>query len=138
MSVSIKLRRKDEYYAALRQFIPALEQELKAGMAKAADQFVARAKQYAPVDEGDLRNSIKWDWTRKTKQGAGRVPAIIVQAGAEGRSDPAFYARWVEFGTPTTPKQPFFFPAYRLARRSIRSAMSRAMSRAMKKAGIGK
>lgn len=138
MTVSIKLRNKDRYYAALRRTVPGLDMELRAALEKVGNEFVSKAEQYVPVDEGDLKQSIKWDWTKATQDEVGRSPAIVIQAGGEDKNDPGFYARWVEFGTPTTPKQPYFFPAYRLARRGIKSRLSRAMTRAIKRAGFDK
>lgn len=85
---------------------------------------------------------------------------ITVYAG----NDEAFYARWVEFGTsphnvergggtvsgrrrasigaglghPGATAQPFFFPAYRANRRSVRSGISRAVNRAAKEVATGR
>lgn len=85
---------------------------------------------------------------------------ITVYAGNEV----AYYARWVEFGTqastfgarvadrrtnrpgatrksyrthPGTPAQPFFFPAYRALRKSVKNRIARAVKSAIKKVANG-
>ena len=42
------------------------------------------------------------------------------------------YARGVEFGTVDTAAQPFFWPAYRLSRKSLKSRAKRAVTKAVK------
>jgi len=43
------------------------------------------------------------------------------------------YARAVEFGALDIPAQPFFFPSYRLMKKSMRSAMRRKITKNIKK-----
>lgn len=45
---------------------------------------------------------------------------------------PYDYARAVEFGTESLPAKPFFFPTYRLMRKSMRSAMRRRITARIK------
>lgn len=86
--------------------------------------------------------------------------AITIYAG----DDEAFYARWVEFGTQATqargsrrnnrfrnifvatkeyrahaatPAQPFFYPAYRALRKSVKSRIRRAANKAAKLVAAG-
>lgn len=136
MSVTIKFRNKDRLFQSLRNTVPAIDAELRKALSDSGEEMVAKASQLVPVDEGDLRKSIKWSWTRNTQASSQRSPAIVVEAGGES-SDPAYYGRFVEFGTPDTPKQPFFFPAFRLLRKKIRSRLTRAVTKAIKKAGFG-
>jgi HK97 gp10 family phage protein len=136
--MAIKVRNKDRLFQALRKSVPAVDAELRSALAKAGDQFVNTAARLVPVDEGDLRESIEWKPTKATAENGSRSPAIVIQAGADKPGDEAFYVRFVEFGTPSSPKQPFFFPAYRLMRRKIRGMLSRAMGKAIKKSGLGK
>jgi HK97 gp10 family phage protein len=42
------------------------------------------------------------------------------------------YARTVEFGTIGMPAEPFFFPTFRLTRKSVRSSMKRKISKTIK------
>lgn len=139
MTVSVKVRNKDRLYSALRASVPNLDVELRKALADAGDDMVAKAKQFVPVDQGDLRDSLKWEWTRATQADENRSPAIVIQGGGDTENDDAFYIRWVEFGRKGAggmAPRPFFFPAYRLMRRAMRSRMSRAMTRAIKKAGL--
>ena len=136
--MAIKVRGKDRLYQALRKSVPAVDAELRGALAKAGDDFVKTASRLVPVDEGELRKSIQWKPAKATQADSSRSPAIVIQAGADQPGDDAFYVRFVEFGTPETPKQPFFFTAYRLMRRKIRGMLSRAMTRAIKKSGLGK
>jgi HK97 gp10 family phage protein len=136
--MAVKVRNKDRLFQALRKSVPAVDAELRTALAKAGDEFVNTASRLVPVDEGELRKSIEWKPTKATQADSSRSPAIVIQAGADQPGDDAFYVRFVEFGTPETPKQPFFFPAYRLVRRKIRGMLSRAMTKAIKKSGLGK
>jgi HK97 gp10 family phage protein len=134
--MAIKVRNKDRLFQALRRSVPAVDTELRAALAKAGDEFVNTASRLVPVDEGDLRNSIKWEPTKATSADGSRSPAVVIQAGADNPGDEAFYVRFVEFGTPSSPKQPFFFVSYRIIRKKIRGMLSRAITKALKKSGF--
>jgi HK97 gp10 family phage protein len=129
------LTNKDKFFRRLKDTVPGIETELRDAIAVSAQEMVVKAESLAPVDEGELRKSIEWKWTKSTQLGS-KSPAAVVQAGSNDQSNKAFYARWVEFGSAVNNKQPFFFPAYRLLRKRIRSRISRAMTRAAKKAGF--
>jgi HK97 gp10 family phage protein len=68
----------------------------------------------------------------------GKVPTVVqVKAGGaattEGRTAKSYdYARAVEFGTEHNAAQPFFFPTFRLMRKSMRSAMRRKITKTIK------
>jgi HK97 gp10 family phage protein len=62
-----------------------------------------RARALVPVRTGDLKNHIG-SASRKT---SGRVGV----EGGTGKTDPATYWRYVEFGTRYMPARPFFRPA---------------------------
>lgn len=125
------------------------EAEVLPAMAAAADKVVAMMKRLAPVDDGDLRDSIGWTFgdapegsirVATVKQGALRV---TIYAGNEK----AFHARFVEFGTgphaqggqfagtehPGMPAQPFFFVSYRAMKKEIKAMIRRAVSDAVRK-----
>jgi len=114
-----------------------------------ATELVGKMKNAAPYDDGDLFDSIQWQFTNA---GAGGETASSVK-GAEGLSVTvsaggglAWYATWVEYGTPPhinggkfagtqhpgTVKQPFFWPIYRLNKRRIKGRLSRAQNKAIK------
>jgi HK97 gp10 family phage protein len=112
---------------AFRRRLAALSAETKAEVRKAlevsASEMVATAKALAPVDEGDLRDSIR-------KEPGPHELAVTVVAGDER----AFYARFVEFGRRGMPARPFFWPAYRALQKRIRSRINRSITTAAKKA----
>ena len=105
-------------------------------------------KNAAPYDSGDLIDSIQWQFTSASRAETGGsikgAEGLSVTVSAGGGL--AFYASWVEFGTPPhinggkfagtqhpgTEKQPFFWPIYRLNRRRIRGRLSRAQNKTIK------
>ena len=128
------------------------QQEVRAVMAQQADELIGMMRRLAPVDSGDLRDSIGWAWGDKAPKGAMALATagkgsltITIYAG----SSKAYYARWVEFGTQAhalgrgsdvsrrrgrqtgpmhggSPAQPFFFPSWRAMRKRIRKALRKA------------
>jgi HK97 gp10 family phage protein len=96
--------------AAREAVVPALD--------KSADELVGRMKSLAPVDEGDLQESIR-------KEAGDHELARRVFTDD-------FKARWKEFGTVTQPASPFFFPSYRLLRKRITNRITRAVGKAVK------
>jgi HK97 gp10 family phage protein len=80
---------------------------------------------------GNLANSIRKEAGKKTT-------VVVVKAGgtstlrhgAGGRSYD--YARAVEFGTLHMSAEPFFFPTFRLMRKTMRSAMRRKITKRIK------
>jgi HK97 gp10 family phage protein len=97
-----------------------------------ADALVGLMKQtvkHGPT--GDLAASIR-------KQ-PGKVETIVrVMAGGAtttrkgGGGKPYDYARAVEFGTVKMTAEPFFFPSFRLMRKTMRSSMRRKISKTIK------
>lgn len=69
---------------------------------KTAFDIEADAKILAPVDTGNLRNSISTDFT-----GDGRSAGMAAEIGPT-----AEYGIYQEFGTSVMPGQPFLGPAY--------------------------
>ncbi len=112
----------------LRAMETAPKQEIKKEIHKQADRMVNLSKALAPEDDGDLKASI-----RKTP-GRHELSVNVVAGGARtqrpvrsGVTAPTFdYAAKIEG------EQPYFFPAYRALRKSIKSALTRAYKRAAK------
>ena len=114
--------------------LEALRRKVRAALAapldKGASEIVADARRFAPVEEGDLRQSIRW------RPGEHEL-VRIVEAGNEGTmvTGARVYfqnARLQEFGTQEMPANPFFFVAYRLNRRRIRRRLKAAARKAIK------
>lgn len=147
----------------VRQLPEAAKAEVMAAMEAGAAEVVALAKSLAPVDDGDLRESIGWTWGEPPKGAIVIAKSRPLKNGGDMRitiyagNDRAFYARWVEFGTaphsvakgadrsskrkragagkmhPGARANPFFFPAYRATRKRLKSRVSRAITKAAKK-----
>lgn len=128
-----KLRKKLEALVAVGR------DEIRRAMETSADEIVALAKSLAPVDKGDLKDSIGWTWGKAPKGAMtlGKVQSdgvdseftITIYAG----NSKAYYARWVEFGTQKMGAQPYFYPSYRALRRRSKSRVTRAVTKAIKK-----
>jgi HK97 gp10 family phage protein len=103
---------------------------LETAMLQSADLVVAGARLRVPVDEGDLRDSIRHHGVREGKRGGLYVAITAGEPTADGKYNTA---RIVEFGTMDTPAQPFLLPAYRANRRRIRTRMRRAVRDAIVK-----
>lgn len=140
----------------MRAISPNVRKAGRSAMEKGAAEIVDMMKRLAPVEDGDLRDSIDWNWTEK----GGGVPLpegnerIVIHAGDER----AWYARLVEFGTaphtiamkrksimsdgetfygkevqhPGSTAHPFFYPAYRTNRKRVKDRIRRATRAALK------
>lgn len=93
--------------------------KLQPGMLEAATQVVSQglmdiredAQQRAPVESGDLRDSIKVELEESDNRTVGKV---IVDVG---------YGAYVEIGTSDTEAQPFMHPAYVTNKEQIKQAI---------------
>jgi HK97 gp10 family phage protein len=159
--MAIKVTNMNQFEQGLKRTSIFMQDEVRAAIAQSADEVVATQRRLAPVDDGDLRDSIIWQWDNKRRikysqqlggtgqtklRGLGYV-AVITVGNTKVR-----YAHLVEFGTgphkqggqfkgtmhPGTVAQPFFFPGFRLVRKRIKSRISRAVNKAIRKAGLGK
>lgn len=143
--------------------LPEIAREpIRRAVADAGDRVVERAKALVPVDEGTLRESIRWEQV-KTEDGRYRAMIVIGPSGeflrAHGRI-PSL-ARWIEFGTapseagkkgvrfakggklrqtakaatrtsPGQPARPYLFPAWRQLKKQIKTMIGDAVNRAFK------
>lgn len=107
--------------------------EIGKALNEGADRMVVLARGLAPVDEGDLRASIR-------KEPGRHALAVDVKAGGpmtqrpvrEGLTAPTF-----DYAAAAEGNSPYFFPAWRALRRSIKARLSRAYRNAAKKTGGG-
>lgn len=88
---------------------------------KSATELVGMQKTLAPVDEGDLQDSIR------SEPGDHELQRKVI-AG----DDKAFYARWREFGTASQAASPFFYPAFRLLRKRLTNRIKRSIGKAVR------
>ena len=103
----------------------AAKKEIEKELDRSANDVAALARGLAPVEDGALKASIR------VEPGKHDLARNII-AG----DDKAFYARWVEHGHKdggtVVNARPFFFPAWRALRRSIKTRLGRAYSKAAK------
>lgn len=93
MSQQVKIEGLAELDKLLKQFAPRVEANILRGSLNAANKVILeRAKELAPVDDGDLKASIRV--TSKIKRKTGWVESNIVAGNKQ-----AFYARFIEYGT---------------------------------------
>jgi HK97 gp10 family phage protein len=147
--------------ARLLRKLAAIQGAPRAAMRKALAQNAAEItemqKRLAPVDSGDLRDSIGFTFGKYRAANA-NVRGV---AGGDGAGDPdlsvtihagdekAFYAAFLEFGAagpwqvggrfagathPGFSAEPYFYPAWRALRRRSKSRLTRAMRKAIKDA----
>jgi len=136
----------DKLNARLKAMPAETIRQVSAAVEKGAERMVAQAQRFAPVDTGETRDSIKWEWSgagSDTGQGEASASRVAVKGGQKlaatvtAGNAKAFAVRWIEHGTVTTPAQAFFWPAWRLVRKPIRAAIARALNKAIK-SGAGK
>lgn len=136
----------------LKRFPDVAAAHIKAQMEEAADEIVAMMKRLLPKNYVDLINSIGWTWgevpkgavvVAKVKSKRGGNLTLTIYAGDKK----AFYARWVEFGTPPhlnggmfadtqhpgTKAQPYFYVSWRANRNGARRRMRKAIRDSAKK-----
>ncbi|MFN3746701.1 MAG: HK97-gp10 family putative phage morphogenesis protein [Hyphomicrobiaceae bacterium] len=128
---------------------PAARKHIRAAIAQSAREMAALVRAAAPVDTGQLRDSVGYTFGafEENKRSRSRISS----ASAEGVADPdltaqvhagggaAFYARFVEFGTrnPSRPARPFFYPALRLTRKKHMDRLKRATHKAAREVAKG-
>ncbi len=115
----------------------AVEVRVKSTMITQASLIAAEIKSIAPVGEnsenpGALKESVRVVEGKATAKKAFVVK--IVAGGSKTEKDAYQYPRAVEFGTVKQPAHPFFWPIFRLRRKSARVAIRKAAVRAVKDA----
>lgn len=107
-------------------------------LTKGATHIAVTARTFAPVDSGDLRDSIEVtppgaSTPPYSQPGGSRVAGeneVIITAGNED----VRYAHLQEYGTANAEAQPFFWPAYRLNAAKIKRNAAALFKRRLKKA----
>jgi len=118
--------------------IPAeVKQAVQPTLLRQAEAMAATMRSFAPVDQGDLKESI-------TVTPAGQQTPAYSQPGGSmtvpenavaitvGNTD-VRYPHLQEYGTSKHPAQPFFWPAVRLHRKKATRSIKSAVGRAVKK-----
>lgn len=136
--------------AALPQ---ATKDEIRLAIAESAAEIVDLQKRAVPVDTGNLRDSIRWQFgdADKVKYSQGVGGGHELGARISAGDSLARHAHLVEFGTaphpqggkfkgtmhPGTAAQPFFFPMFRLGKKRAKSRIVRAANKAARKVAAG-
>ena len=123
--------------------IPDIAREAAAAaMEEGAQEIVDAMKMAAPVDSGDLRDSIGWTWgevpagsfvideIRSGKNKGDQYATLRIKIYAGNRE--AFYARFQEFGTRSQPAQSFFFSTWKAKRAEFRRKIRARVRTAIK------
>lgn len=132
---------KVEGLDALRRKLAAMSTEVRASVQaslnKSGEEMAQLARALAPVDTGNLRDSIV-----VTK--AGESTPLYASGGRQKVGDLQvmvtagdFFTRYVghvEYGTDKMAARPFFGPAYRVLKKRTKSRTSRDVNKAIKKA----
>lgn len=126
--VTVKVRNKDKLARKFARLAPEALKELTVANEETADEMVATAQRYVPYITGTLHNSIH------SEPGPTETGAVRVVAGGQATTKGGYdYALGVEFGTSDTTAKPYFFPSYRLGKRSHKRRVTRAMKNSSKK-----
>jgi HK97 gp10 family phage protein len=152
----MSLQNRDKLLRKLERIQGLPRIRMRAALVTGAEEITAMQKRLAPVDSGDLRNSIGYTFGSYSPANANvRGP----RAGGAGDADlsvtihagdaRAFYAAFLEFGTagpyeikgrfagashPGITAQPFFYPAVRTLRRRVKGRITRAGRKALRDA----
>lgn len=123
---------RDRLQRKMKAIPVAVRKAAREQLRKNAEELVETQKRLAAMSfkdpTGKLQAGIKQqdvsDSTRITRK-------VSASAKDEKGRD---YAAWVEFGTSKSEAAPYFWPAYRLAKRKFRSRMTRAAKKAVQEA----
>lgn len=138
MTATATVINADRLLAKLGKLPAEIEAQIKLAMEAQADEIVGMMRRLVPVDQGDLRDSIKWTWGTAPK-GSMKVAAVVssrsrgVTITIYAGDNKAFYARWQEFGTVKMPANPFFFVSWRAGRKGAKRRIQTAMRAAARK-----
>lgn len=153
----MKIRNVDRLKRKLARMSRATKEEIRTALAQSAGEIAELMRRTVPVADGDLRDSIIWQYGDQEKVSysqtlgsvtAGHELSVRISAG----NSKVRYAHLVEFGTaahvaggkfagaqhPGTTAQPFFYPSYRLGKKRAKARINRATTRAAKKVAAGR
>ncbi|WP_430251697.1 HK97-gp10 family putative phage morphogenesis protein [Neorhizobium sp. DAR64860/K0K1] len=130
----------DDGLARFQRRMRAIPQAAKEAVVPAlltgANEIAALQRQLAPVDEGDLRDSIEVTPPGRStpeysqpggSRVAGELEAVITVGDHTVR-----YPHLVEYGTSDTTAQPFFWPGFRLGRKRAANRVKRTIGKAIR------
>lgn len=140
----------DKLRARFERIPKAVREAAKVSVVQGATEIASLQKRLAPVDDGDLKNSITVTPPGKStppySQPGGQRVAKPTEAIITAGNTKVRYAHLVEFGVaphvnggifegtqhPGTKAQPFFWPSYRALKKRARSRATRSINKAIK------
>ena len=129
--VAVSVDNADRLMQRLTMFPATVQKKIARSAArKAAKPLLAKAKQFAPVDTGTLRDSIKIRGLKRLKKNRGKV-GVSVAVGKGWYLGKTFYAAFIEFGTNRMEAQPFLRPAAKAVRKEVRDVWRNEMHKAL-------
>ncbi len=132
-----KIEGLEKLRAKLRAMPAEVKAEVEAVLVSSAQEVASTARALAPVDDGELRDSIvvtpPGGSTPLHSSGGGRKAVGELKAVVTAGNGAVRYADNVEFGHGNAAPRPFFWPSYRSKRKRIRSRIARAIGKAARK-----
>lgn len=135
-------RQVDKLFRRLNRIPEHVREAVQPAVNKGAQDMAGTMRHLAPVDEGDLRDSVTVTPAGQTTppysqpSGSTLVPdgaAVVTVGNSDVR-----YPHLVEYGTSDTQAQPFFWPAVRLNRKRAENRIKRAMAKTVRETWGGK
>lgn len=133
--MAMKVTGRQLLRATLARLPKQVKKDLQENLTASANELAGKMRLAAPVDEGDLRSSI-----RVKKFDRGGIGALVLAGGPlttkpvrQGQSVRYDYSLAIELGTQELLAQPFFYPSYRRQRSKIRAKASKAVRSAVNK-----
>jgi HK97 gp10 family phage protein len=152
----MKIQNLDRLKKKLAELPKVARQEMRKALDQSAAEIVDLQRRFAPVQSGDLRDSIDYTFgafeaensnVRGVSGGGGGVGDPDLTVTIHAGDAKAYYAAFVEFGTaphvsggkfagsenPGTTAQPFFYPGFRLGKKKTKSRIARAATKAARR-----
>lgn len=134
MTIKVRRERVEKRFRALPR---ELQKNVADAVEKGADDVAGQARRFAPVDTGDLRDSITvtgpGGTTPPYSQPGGSQTMGPMQSMVTAGNKDVRYAHLPEYGTTTMKAQPYFWPAYRLHKKRIVRRIKTAVGKALRR-----
>lgn len=131
-------KQTDRLSRRLEAIPKAVKQAVEPALITAGRDLSVTMRTLTPVDTGDLQKSIHVTTPGQTtppySQPGGSTTARENQVLVTAGNSSVRYAHLVEHGTVDAPAQPFFWPAFRLKRKTLANRIKRAIRKALKEA----
>lgn len=131
--MAIKITGRQLLRRTLEKLPSQVKKDLQESLTASANELAGKMRSAAPVDDGDLRASI-----RVKEFDRGGIGALVLAGGAlttkpvrHGQSVRYDYSLAIELGTQEQLAQPFFYPSYRRRKAKIRTKASKAVRAAV-------